>query len=141
MSQPYSLEPLPSQAHKKRLPPPLTPGLQVARRLFCVTPDGKWLFTGGHWDNSLQVVSVSKARAVSRVVRHIDVITCLCVDATGNFVMSGSRDTTSIIWEVFGLHSMAGAAAAAAAAGDGPQPRPAQVRKEGREKAKYKALL
>ena len=40
---------------KKFLPAPKTPHLQVTRKLFDVSPDAKFVFYGGHWDNSLQV--------------------------------------------------------------------------------------
>ena len=53
--------------------------------------------------------SIPRAKTVSRVVRHIDVITCLFLDRSGNFVMSGSRDTTSIIWDVYPQQSAAAA--------------------------------
>ena len=48
-----------------------------------------------------QVFSVAKVKTVCRVIRHMDVITCLALDHGGNFLMSGSRDTTSIIWDVY----------------------------------------
>ena len=40
---------------KKFLPAPKTPHLQITRKLFDVSPDAKYVFYGGHWDNSLQV--------------------------------------------------------------------------------------
>ncbi len=39
----------------RTLPKPLTPKLAPSRRLYAVSPDARFLFTGGHWDNSLQV--------------------------------------------------------------------------------------
>ncbi len=47
-----------------------------------------------------QVYCVSKSRVVSGVVRHIDVMTCVCADCGGAHVLTGSRDTTSVLWEV-----------------------------------------
>jgi WD40 repeat protein len=47
-----------------------------------------------------QVYSVARAKTVARVTRHIDIITCLAIDRTGCIVVSGSKDTTSIVWEV-----------------------------------------
>ena len=40
-------------------------------KLFVVSHDAKLLFSGGHWDNSLQVISVSKAKKINHIVRHI----------------------------------------------------------------------
>ncbi len=42
---------------RRELPRPLTPKLNMTRKLFAVSPDCKLVFTGGHWDNSLQVSS------------------------------------------------------------------------------------
>ena len=81
-----------------------------------------------------QVFSVSKVKTVCRVIRHMDVITCLSLDHGGNFLMSGSRDTTSIIWDVWsesggsnggGVNS--GGAGSNGASGETPNPRPIQV--------------
>ncbi len=60
--------------------------------------------------------STARSKVVARVVRHIDVVTCLCADRGGAHVLTGSRDTTSILWEV-----AAGAAAAEADVDGAPQ--------------------
>ncbi len=113
---------------KKHLPPPQTPHLQVTRKLFAVTPDARFVFSGGHWDNSLQVFSVAKTKTVCKVVRHMDVITCLSLDHGGNYVMSGSRDTTSIVWEVYPVSGSGGEyGSSGSAQGEVPNPRPIQV--------------
>jgi hypothetical protein len=39
----------------RQLSAPLTPQLNVTRKLLAVSPDGKTVYSGGHWDNSLQV--------------------------------------------------------------------------------------
>ena len=81
----------------------------------------------------LQVFSVAKVKTVCRVIRHMDVITCLALDHGGNFLMSGSRDTTSIIWDVWSesggsnVGSNGGAAGSNGASGETPNPRPIQV--------------
>ena len=83
----------------------------------------------------LQVFSVAKVKTVCRVIRHMDVITCLALDHGGNFLMSGSRDTTSIIWDVWSAESGSGnggangggGAGSNGATGETPNPRPIQV--------------
>ena len=45
---------------------------------------------------------MSKNRVISRVTRHIDVVKCVAVDRGGAHVITGSRDTTSVLWEVAG---------------------------------------
>ena len=63
--------------------------------------DAKHVIFGGLWDNSLRAYSVTKSKVVCSVVRHFDPITCLASDSSGSrHVMSGSRDTTSVVWEM-----------------------------------------
>lgn len=37
------------------------------------------------------------------MIRHTDIITCLSLDSTGYILVTGSRDTTSIIWYLSSL--------------------------------------
>ncbi|GFO07271.1 neurobeachin-like protein 1, partial [Plakobranchus ocellatus] len=89
-----------SNKTKKRLSSPFTPGLCVSSKHFAVSHDARLLFCGGFWDNSLQVYNLTKARLVSHVVRHIDVVTCLALDSCGRHLVTGSRDTTCMVWEI-----------------------------------------
>ena len=64
----------------------------------------------------------------------MDVITCLSLDHGGNYMMSGSRDTTSIIWDVYPAAAGAwsesggvGGTGSAGGTGETPNPRPIQV--------------
>jgi len=88
-----------SAASSKRfLPGPFTP---KSTKLFVVTPDAKHVVYGGLWDNSLRAFSIAKNKIVTSVVRHFAPITCLGLDSSGSrHVISGSRDTTSVVWEV-----------------------------------------
>ena len=81
---------------------------------------------------------MTKHRVVSTVIRHNDVITCLSLDSNGNYVISGSKDTTSIVWEVYSNPPPTGASADGSNASGGssssgdkgsqqPFPRPIQV--------------
>ena len=77
---------------------------------------------------------MAKVKTVCKVIRHMDVITCLSLDYSGNYIMSGSRDTTSIIWDVYPAAAGAwsesgggGGAGSAGASGETPNPRPIQV--------------
>ena len=55
---------------KRRLAGPFAPGMTVSSKLFAVSHDAKLVFSGGHWDNSLRVYNISKAKTVAVVVRH-----------------------------------------------------------------------
>ncbi|MCJ8729842.1 hypothetical protein PDJAM_G00110980 [Pangasius djambal] len=79
---------------------PFSPDVDVSTKLFVVSHDGKLLFSGGHWDNSLRVTSLLKGRTIAQHIRHMDVITCLATDHCGLHLISGSRDTTCMVWQV-----------------------------------------
>ncbi|XP_054646367.1 neurobeachin-like protein 1 isoform X2 [Dunckerocampus dactyliophorus] len=79
---------------------PFAPGVVVTTGLFVVSHDGKLLFSGGHWDNSLRVTSLVKGKTVGQHIRHMDIVTCLSTDHCGIHLMSGSRDTTCMVWQV-----------------------------------------
>ncbi|KAM6945740.1 LOW QUALITY PROTEIN: neurobeachin-like protein 1 [Aplochiton taeniatus] len=79
---------------------PFSPGVEVGAALFVVSHDGKLLFSGGHWDNSLRVTSLVKGKTVGQHIRHMDIVTCLATDHCGIHLLSGSRDTTCMVWQV-----------------------------------------
>ncbi|XP_039530585.1 neurobeachin-like protein 2 isoform X1 [Pimephales promelas] len=79
---------------------PLSPGVEMGSQVLVVSSDGRLLFSGGHWDCSLRVTMLGKAKLVGRICRHIDVVTCLALDLCGIYLISGSRDTTCMVWQV-----------------------------------------
>ncbi|XP_069082133.1 neurobeachin-like protein 1 isoform X2 [Pleurodeles waltl] len=79
---------------------PFAPGLEITPKLFVVSHDGKLLFSGGHWDNSIRITSLTKGKIIGQHIRHMDIVTCLATDHCGIHIMSGSRDTTCMIWEI-----------------------------------------
>ncbi|KAK2190684.1 hypothetical protein NP493_70g05046 [Ridgeia piscesae] len=85
---------------KRVLAGPFAPGLEVTPSLFAVSHDAKLVFSGGHWDNSVRVYSVNKQKMVAHIVRHTDIVTCLALDNYGQHIITGSRDTTCMIWQV-----------------------------------------
>ncbi|XP_053386541.1 neurobeachin-like protein 1 [Mercenaria mercenaria] len=85
---------------RKKFNSPFAPGIEVSAKLFVVTHDSKLLISGGHWDNSLQVYHIGKGRRINHICRHIDIVTCLALDYCGSHLITGSRDTTCMIWQV-----------------------------------------
>ncbi|KAM9305247.1 neurobeachin-like protein 1 [Gastrophryne carolinensis] len=79
---------------------PLAPGLEITSKLFVVSHDGKVLFSGGHWDNSIRVTSLAKGKVIGQHISHMDIVTCLATDICGIHLISGSRDTTCMIWQI-----------------------------------------
>ncbi|KAH3853615.1 hypothetical protein DPMN_096145 [Dreissena polymorpha] len=85
---------------RKRFSTQFAPGLKVTPNMFVVTHDCKLMISGGHSDNSLQVYHVGKNKRLAHICRHIDIVTCLALDYCGSHLISGSRDTTCIIWHI-----------------------------------------
>lgn len=75
--------------------------MHVTAKLFVATHDARLLFVVGHWDNSLRVFNLkSSGRLVAHVTRHMDVVTCIALDGCGMQLITGSRDTTCMVWEI-----------------------------------------
>lgn len=83
--------------HRNRLTL-FSPSISLTSRLFALSHDGKYIFSGGHWDSSLRVYSLSKSKTIHSIIRHTGIITCLSLDSTGYILVTGSRDATCIIW-------------------------------------------
>ncbi|XP_028984475.1 neurobeachin-like protein 2 isoform X2 [Betta splendens] len=79
---------------------PFSPGVEISAQVLVVSTDGRLLFSGGHWDCSLRVTQLAKGKLVGRICRHVDVVTCLALDLCGIYLISGSRDTSCIVWQV-----------------------------------------
>lgn len=65
-------------------------------RLFATSEDGRYLFSGGHWDDSFKITDLDSGRVVKSVAAHQDVVTCVASD--GDWVVTGSLDATVRVW-------------------------------------------
>ncbi|XP_076985630.1 neurobeachin-like protein 2 [Tamandua tetradactyla] len=79
---------------------PWVPGSGVSGQALAVAPDGKLLFSGGHWDGSLRVTTLPRGKLLSQLSRHLDIVTCLALDTCGIYLISGSRDATCMVWRL-----------------------------------------
>ncbi|UJR35190.1 hypothetical protein I4U23_027957 [Adineta vaga] len=77
---------------------PFSLSIDITSRLFAISHDAKLIFSGAHWDRSLRTYSITKNKTIHSIIRHTDIITCLILDSTGYILVTGSRDTTCIIW-------------------------------------------
>lgn len=50
---------------------PFSPGVDIRAQVLVVSNDARLLFSGGHWDCSLRVTTLAKAKLVGRICRHI----------------------------------------------------------------------
>ncbi|XP_006893098.1 PREDICTED: LOW QUALITY PROTEIN: neurobeachin-like protein 2 [Elephantulus edwardii] len=79
---------------------PWVPGSGVSGQALAVAPDGKLLFSGGHWDGSLRVTALPRGKLLNQLSRHLDIVTCLALDTCGIYLISGSRDATCMVWRL-----------------------------------------
>uniref|UniRef100_A0A2K6P457 Neurobeachin-like protein 2 n=1 Tax=Rhinopithecus roxellana TaxID=61622 RepID=A0A2K6P457_RHIRO len=89
-----------SHKTQRLLSGPWVPDSGVSGQALAVAPDGKLLFSGGHWDGSLRVTALPRGKLLSQLSRHLDVVTCLALDTCGIYLISGSRDTTCMVWRL-----------------------------------------
>lgn len=50
---------------------PFSPGVDIGAQVLVVSSDARLLFSGGHWDCSLRVTTLTKAKLVGRICRHV----------------------------------------------------------------------
>lgn len=97
-NQNFSLDPM--NLGKFSLGMRFAPHVQHQRHnLFAVTKDVKYLFASGFWDKSIKTYSLDTGRPVQTLTYHRDVVTC--ISYSGNTLVTGSRDTTVMVWDVF----------------------------------------
>ncbi|CAH8356562.1 unnamed protein product [Eruca vesicaria subsp. sativa] len=64
-----------------------------------ITSDGE-VITGGHVDNSIKLVSSDGAKTLETAFGHCGPVTCLALSPDSNFLVTGSRDTTLMLWKL-----------------------------------------
>ncbi|ONM15167.1 BEACH domain-containing protein C2 [Zea mays] len=60
----------------------------------------KEIITGGHVDGSLKLISLDGAKTIETASGHIAPVTCLALSPDSNYLVTGSRDTTVILWRI-----------------------------------------
>ncbi|KAL6652262.1 hypothetical protein ACP70R_011187 [Stipagrostis hirtigluma subsp. patula] len=58
------------------------------------------IITGGHADGSLKLVSSDGAKTIETASGHLAPVTCLALSPDSNYLVTGSRDTTVILWRI-----------------------------------------
>ncbi|KAK9836952.1 hypothetical protein WJX81_002248 [Elliptochloris bilobata] len=67
---------------------------------YAVLPGSQVVACCGYWDHSIRCYAAEDGRLLQAARAHKDVVTCLALGADGCTLVSGSRDTTVIVWEV-----------------------------------------
>ena len=73
-------------------------GGQIDQRFFSLTSDGRCLFTCGHWDNSFKASWVDTGNVIQSIALHKGAVTCLAMSSNNRVVVTGSNDTTVMVW-------------------------------------------
>ena len=55
---------------------------------------------GGHADNSIKLVSSDGAKTLETAFGHCAPVTCLALSPDNNFLVTGSRDCTVLLWRI-----------------------------------------
>ena len=91
-----------SSSGRRRLGVPFGSGLRISAGSFALLPDEKSVVTAGFWDGSFKVSALESGRTVQSVAVHSDVVTCLGWERGEGLLVSGSADSSLMVWEVEG---------------------------------------
>ncbi|ORX99376.1 beach-domain-containing protein [Basidiobolus meristosporus CBS 931.73] len=96
----FSLEIDPMLESGRRISSPFCFEANITPRCFGCSNDGQYIFSGGHWDNTFKVVLVETGRVLRSVTGHDDIVTCLTLSEDGKTLVTGSRSTTLLSWNI-----------------------------------------
>ena len=97
--QPYAVAA--ERAPRQPFGVPFVEGLSAAPAArFAASADGRHLFSSGYWDHSVKCSTVADGRTLQSLRAHTDVVSCLSLSEDGATLVTGSRDTTLMVWPV-----------------------------------------
>ena len=70
-----------------------------SRHCFAVLPGGRTVVSSGYWDNSIRCYTTDEGRLLQSLRQHKDIVTCIAAGTDSRTIVSGSRDTTLVIWD------------------------------------------
>jgi Beige/BEACH domain/Neurobeachin beta propeller domain/Neurobeachin/BDCP, DUF4704 alpha solenoid region/Neurobeachin alpha solenoid region/PH domain associated with Beige/BEACH len=76
------------------------PNLRIQPNFFAVTRDNRYMLSCGHWDSSVKCTAIDGCTVVQSLVQHKDIVTCLALSTDGETLVTGSKDTTVMVWNV-----------------------------------------
>eukprot|EP00300_Choanocystis_sp_HF-7_P011055 c17284_g1_i1.p1 GENE.c17284_g1_i1~~c17284_g1_i1.p1 ORF type:complete len:899 (+),score=177.90 c17284_g1_i1:182-2698(+) len=83
---------------RRKIGVPFSSDVNHRSQLFAATTDGRYLVSAGHWDNSFRVTNCDTGKVMGCVTYHKDVVTTVAVTLRNTVVVTGSRDTTVMVW-------------------------------------------
>lgn len=100
-NQAFTIESDSTARHKRRLHSPFAEIPDNRQeQLFCVSRDNEYVFSAGHWDNSIKITTMENKRQIDTIRGHSDLVTCIALSDDGRRLISGSRDTTVMCWDI-----------------------------------------
>lgn len=84
-----------------------------------ITSD-KEIITGGHLDNSIKLISSDGAKTLETAHAHCAPVTCLSLSHDSRYLVTGSRDTTVILWRIHRAFTSHSSKVSEASTGTGP---------------------
>eukprot|EP00003_Mantamonas_plastica_P020206 TRINITY_DN3266_c0_g1_i2.p1 TRINITY_DN3266_c0_g1~~TRINITY_DN3266_c0_g1_i2.p1 ORF type:complete len:326 (-),score=111.23 TRINITY_DN3266_c0_g1_i2:81-1058(-) len=97
---PFTFEFDPILGARNRIGVALNADINIPNQCFQLSIDGKTLFSCGYWDDTFKVHQVDNSKLVQSITSHKDVVTCLALGQFGKTLVTGSRDTTLLVWEM-----------------------------------------
>lgn len=68
-------------------------------RIVSITCDRE-IITGGHVDSSIRLISADGAKTLEIARGHYAPVTCLAISPDSNYLVTGSRDATVLLWRI-----------------------------------------
>jgi len=86
-------------SNRRRLGVPFARDTPMSPYCFAINSDGKVIITCGHWDSTFKCISIENSKQIQSIGAHKDVVTCLDIGTNGKILVTGSKDTTVMVWE------------------------------------------
>ena len=96
---PYSLESELSNQYLK-IGGPFAADLPIGEHLFACSKDGGLILSCGHWDSSIKCTWINQSRPIQSLNKHKDLVTCIALGVDGKTFVTGSKDTTVLVWNI-----------------------------------------
>ncbi|KAJ6227546.1 beige/beach-related [Anaeramoeba flamelloides] len=99
----FSIENDEKITNNKSIGLPFAEGIDYFCNCLRLNENGSVFFTCGYWDSSFRINHLSEYNQhhFITIIKHKDIVTCLSFDE--NVLVTGSRDTTAIIWFINNL--------------------------------------
>ena len=85
---------------RKKFAAPFAADILINSNCFACTSDASIVLSCGHWDFSAKCCWVDQSRPTQTLSAHKDIVTCLALGVDSKTFVTGSKDTTLLVWEI-----------------------------------------